>query len=228
MQEREYYDQFVWNANMANLDGAQEKAAVRTFGRYCSRVVQGYLEEFATVLPNSEKVRYILVSRRSTRKAGTRFYARGIDDDGCVANFVETEQIVEMSELVFTHLQIRGSVPAFFAQTGVNGIASEMLIERTAPLTLPVFTKHFEGLSRMYQRILAVNLLSDKKVEEKALSNFYEELVYSSKDTPFLRYQFYDFHEECKNNKFENSEALVDKLGAVIDNFGFTCYDVAQ
>lgn len=106
-------------------------------------MVQGYLEEFASVLPNNEKIRYILVSRRSTKKAGTRFYARGIDDDGCVANFVETEQIVEVSELVFTHLQIRGSVPAFFAQTGVNGIASEMVIERTAPLTLPAFTKHF-------------------------------------------------------------------------------------
>ena len=53
----------------------------------------------------------------------------------------------------------------------------------------------------MYQRIFAVNLLSDKKSEEKLLSNFYEELVHSS-STPFLRYQFYDFHEECRNNKF--------------------------
>lgn len=41
--EREYYNQFIWNANLANMDGSQEKSAVRTFGKYCSRVVQGYM-----------------------------------------------------------------------------------------------------------------------------------------------------------------------------------------
>jgi hypothetical protein len=33
-------------------------------------------------------------SRVSCRHAGTRYNARGITDDGAVANFVETEQIV--------------------------------------------------------------------------------------------------------------------------------------
>jgi hypothetical protein len=45
---------------------------------------------------------------------------------------------------------------------------------------------------------------------------------------PYLRYQFYDFHEECKNNRFENSERLLDQLAGVIDAFGFTCYDFTQ
>lgn len=31
------------------------------------------------------------MSRRSCKRAGTRYNARGIDDDGNVANFVETE-----------------------------------------------------------------------------------------------------------------------------------------
>ena len=69
-----------------------------------------------------------MISRRSSKKAGTRFYARGIDDEGNVANFVETEQIIDLDSLVFTHLQIRGSIPAFFAQTGINGLAGEMVI----------------------------------------------------------------------------------------------------
>jgi hypothetical protein len=105
---REYYDQFVWNLNLAQMDGCPNDTQSRLFLRYCQRVIQGYLEECSCMLPGSQKVRYILVSRRSSRKAGTRFYARGIDDLGSVANFCETEQIVEVSELVFTHLQIRG------------------------------------------------------------------------------------------------------------------------
>jgi len=38
-----------------------------------------------------KQIEYFLFSRRSIMKAGTRYNARGIDDDGNVANFVETE-----------------------------------------------------------------------------------------------------------------------------------------
>lgn len=37
----------------------------------------------------------ILISRRRFEMAGTRFNARGIDEEGNPANFVETEMIVE-------------------------------------------------------------------------------------------------------------------------------------
>ncbi len=36
----------------------------------------------------------ILISRRSINMGGTRFNSRGINDDGYVANFVETEIIL--------------------------------------------------------------------------------------------------------------------------------------
>jgi len=32
-----------------------------------------------------------LISRRSRKRAGTRYNARGLDDEGNVANFCETE-----------------------------------------------------------------------------------------------------------------------------------------
>jgi hypothetical protein len=44
--------------------------------------------EFTTLKPNGDSLKYFLISRRSNKKAGTRFYARGIDDEGNVANFV--------------------------------------------------------------------------------------------------------------------------------------------
>ena len=45
---------------------------------------------------------------------GTRFHARGIDDTGNVANFVETEQILVTDGVVFSYTMIRGSVPVFW------------------------------------------------------------------------------------------------------------------
>lgn len=59
-----------------------------------------------------------LISRLSCRRAGTRFNARGIDDEGSVANFVETETIIWHPSggaggngIGFSYCQTRGSVP---------------------------------------------------------------------------------------------------------------------
>lgn len=66
-----------------------------------------------------------LISRRSRYRAGTRYFRRGIDEDGNVANFNETEQMVfvdkpDSEEQKFPHLlsyvQTRGSVPVYWAE----------------------------------------------------------------------------------------------------------------
>ncbi|KAK8960533.1 Phosphoinositide phosphatase SAC1 [Platanthera guangdongensis] len=63
-----------------------------------------------------------LISRRSRHFAGTRYLKRGVNDNGRVANDVETEQIIldevagcckgKMSSVV----QMRGSIPLFWSQ----------------------------------------------------------------------------------------------------------------
>jgi len=49
--------------------------------------------------------------------AGTRYNARGVDEEGNAANFVETEMIIECSYIntLYSHVQIRGSVPVFWS-----------------------------------------------------------------------------------------------------------------
>ena len=41
----------------------------------------------------------MLVARRRWRMGGTRYHARGLDDDGNAANHTELEQIVYIKEL---------------------------------------------------------------------------------------------------------------------------------
>lgn len=55
---------------------------------------------------NGQTFFWSIVSRRSVHKAGTRFYSRGINDDGQVANFVETEQIVEYNGQRISFVQV--------------------------------------------------------------------------------------------------------------------------
>lgn len=72
-----------------------------------------------------------LISRRSRFRAGTRYFRRGIDHEGHVANFNETEQLllvegpatpgaqrtsVDDYAAKLSFVQIRGSVPLFWAE----------------------------------------------------------------------------------------------------------------
>jgi len=55
-----------------------------------SFISKGYVGNFKTNLLG-RKIQYYLITRRSCKKAATRYNARGLDDDGNVANFNETE-----------------------------------------------------------------------------------------------------------------------------------------
>ena len=57
-----------------------------------------------------------LISRRSTHRAGTRYYVRGVDEAGDVGNFVETEQIVSYGQFTCSIVQTRGSIPLLWTQ----------------------------------------------------------------------------------------------------------------
>lgn len=55
--------------------------------------MMGYFRQCSLSLPEETKVELILISRRSRHRAGVRMHCRGVDDEGHVANFVETEQV---------------------------------------------------------------------------------------------------------------------------------------
>jgi len=72
-----------------------------------------------------------LISRRSRFRAGTRYFRRGIDHEGHVANFNETEQILLLERQTtpgslpisdddyaakLSFVQIRGSIPVFWSE----------------------------------------------------------------------------------------------------------------
>lgn len=75
-----------------------------------------------------------LISRRSVLRSGTRFNARGIDDAGNAANFVETEQVVQIDESKYlSYVMVRGSVPIFWEQKGmIEGVELTRSSDQTA------------------------------------------------------------------------------------------------
>ena len=54
------------------------------------------------IAPPKELIEFniTLISRRSRHRAGTRYKRRGVDEEGYVANYVETEQVRYKSVLL--------------------------------------------------------------------------------------------------------------------------------
>lgn len=151
-----------------------------------------------------------LISRLSCRRAGTRFNSRGIDDDGHVANFVETETTFwSPGGIMFSYAQVRGSVPVFWEQAAdlVPG-RQKITVTRSPEGTQPSFNKHFDELEQTYGAVHVINLLSEHKPSEIELSDLYRNGIRhcplsrpgpdGSVDHALLRETHYDFHAETK------------------------------
>ncbi|KAK3329399.1 SacI homology domain-containing protein [Apodospora peruviana] len=151
-----------------------------------------------------------IISRLSCRRAGTRFNSRGIDDDGNVANFVETETTYwSPSGVVFSYAQVRGSVPVFWEQAaGLLPGQQKITITRSADGTQPAFDKHFAELEQAYGAVHVINLLSTSKPGELELTTLYHRGVQhcplsrpgekGSEDHALLKETRYDFHAETR------------------------------
>ena len=117
-----------------------------------------------------------LISRLSWKRAGARFMTRGIDDDGQVANFVETELILATDAVCLSYVQVRGSVPLFWQQpsAGLGTLQQRVEITRPPQASQPAFDKHFMDLLDHYHSVHAINLLGQKDAESM-LSMAYSE-----------------------------------------------------
>ncbi|KAJ1308885.1 hypothetical protein OPQ81_004572 [Rhizoctonia solani] len=113
-----------------------------------------------------------MISRLGWKRAGTRFNTRGVDDDGNVANFVETETIFATNDVSWSYVQIRGSIPLFWEQQGLQIGGQRIQITRAQGASQPAFERHFAQLIEEYETVHIINLLGTKE-NETALTAAY-------------------------------------------------------
>jgi hypothetical protein len=175
-----------------------------------------------------------LISRLSCKRAGTRFNARGIDDDGNVANFVETETVFwSPSSVCFSYVQVRGSVPVFWEQVaGLIPGQQKISITRSAEATQPAFDKHFDNLELAYGAIHVVNLLSNEKPGELDLTNRYRHHISrsalnnthekeSAHDHELLQLTDFDFHAETRAVGYESASIISQLISHSAEGFAY-------
>ncbi|MCJ1313415.1 inositol polyphosphate 5-phosphatase [Agyrium rufum] len=191
-------------------------------------------------LPSHLPSSLTLISRLSCRRAGTRFNSRGIDDDGNVANFVETETVYWYpSGICYSYVQVRGSIPIFWEQTaGLLPNQQKIQITRSVEATQPAFDKHFHDLLSKYSTVHILNLLSETKPGEVELTERYNYHINHThlnansatkksrepSNHMLIQKTEFDFHAETRGS-FESANLIRRKIQAHVDGFAYFLSD---
>lgn len=176
----------------------------------------------------STPLTFALITRRSRYRAGTRYFTRGIDEQGHVANFNETEQILTLNEgsgsmggfasvdtvqngkagsnsgsdlQVLSFVQTRGSVPAYWAEVNTLHYVPSLQI-RGVETALDAAKKHFDEQIRIYGDNYLVNLVNQKGRENR-VKKAYEQIVENLVSSPTQATQA----DRITNEKFRQIES---------------------
>lgn len=229
-----FQEEYMWNSFLMQevityrdrLD-ANSKQILDEEG-FLTTVIRGFAETFVTYIKRL-KVGLTVISKQSWKRAGTRFNARGVDDEGNVANFVETELIMFSSQYCYSFNQIRGSIPVFWEQD-TSLINPKVQITRSMEATQPIFDEHFMNLINEYGPVHIVNLLSTKSAEIE-LSQRYKAHLRNSQKLKLGQDIFlteFDFHKETAQEGFSGVQKVIPKILDSLLVAGYFSYDVKE
>ncbi|EGR30494.1 hypothetical protein IMG5_130860, partial [Ichthyophthirius multifiliis] len=170
----------------------------------------------------TESERNILKRKWTKYRNLYKKYKKSIDEEGNVANFTEIEQFFFYQNYCCSHIQIRGTVPTFWGQTGIS---AKTKITRGYEYTNSAFLKHFDDLRNTYKYVLSVNLMKKHNENEQLVTESYEAHL-KNNCLDFVRYRFFDFHTVCKDQRYEKVNPTIKELHEMSVNFGFFAEDI--
>ncbi|CAN1798706.1 Phosphoinositide phosphatase SAC6 [Linum perenne] len=208
---RQAEPRFLWNNYM------MEVIIDNKLDPYLLPVIQGSFQNFQAAI-GKEIVEVTLIARRCTRRNGTRMWRRGADADGYVANFVESEQIVQMNGYTASCVQIRGSMPFLWEQ--IVDLTYKPKYDIIKPEEAPrVAERHFLDLRKKYGSVIAIDLVNTHGGEGHLSEKF------SSAVQPVLsddvRYVHFDFHQICGHVHFERLSILYEQIVDFLEKSGY-------
>ncbi|KAK0230560.1 inositol polyphosphate phosphatase [Armillaria fumosa] len=233
-------ERFVWNEYIARsllefrerLDPQEREDLDRC--HFIILAIQGYvgISSMALPMPPTDGKPAIatlsLISRLGSKRAGTRFNTRGVDDDGNCANFVETEILFTTDQHTVSYVQVRGSVPLFWEQQGLQTFGQRIQITRPHA-SQPAFERHFAHLTEEYGGVHVVNLLGSKE-NETILTSAYGRHLHIARGVfgESLGITHFDFHNAVRIGGHDSVIRELRRMEPItdhVDQYGFTMCD---
>lgn len=215
-------DRFFWNRYVSSdlIDAARILPPADQFAasQFIQPMIYGVVSIQHTTIHNKRAL-FGIITRRSRFRAGTRYFRRGIDSQGNVANYNETEQLLTVEgQHVFSYVQTRGSVPAYWGE--VNDLRYKPMLKIGENVGVDAAKAHFDNQIKEYGKNILVNLVNSKGYE-LPVKEAYERII-SALGEKDLVYIYFDFHKECSKMRWYRVDVLLEKLISVgLTDFGF-------
>lgn len=200
--DRFFYNKFLQTdlINYRNLGSRTQPGTQPAIDPFILPCMLGMFEIKQTKF-KSTPLSLTLISRRSRYRGGTRFFTRGVDEDGHVANYNETEQVVVLNESstgmagfagstdmqsgklggsdgretqIMSYVQTRGSVPTYWSEINSLRYTPKLQVRGTDPAT-PAAARHFDEQIRIYGDNYLINLVNQKG-RERSVKESYEKM----------------------------------------------------
>ncbi|TFY57215.1 hypothetical protein EVG20_g8632 [Dentipellis fragilis] len=244
-----FNDRYAWNYHLY-LTAFKDRDMASIKGHWILPLVHGHVDQ-AKLNVLGRVVYVTLIARRSRHYAGARYLKRGVNDEGNVANEVETEQII--SEALTTpfyypsqqrhsgegvryrlnpnytsYVQYRGSIPIYWTQE-LNSMSPKPPIEIS--VIDPFYTaasRHFDDLFKRYGApIMILNLIKRREPqprESKLLDEYTRCVEYLNQFLPLEKkmvYRAWDMSRAYKEKTQDVISYLEDLAEESIQMTGF-------
>ncbi|KAF7994518.1 hypothetical protein HCN44_003990 [Aphidius gifuensis] len=203
---------FVWNAYLL-----EDLSSRPEHSKFCLPIIHGFVS-LNTVHINGLTINWGLISRRSVHRAGTRLFSRGIDGNGNVSNYVETEQIIEVNGDRSSFVQIRGSIPLYWQQGPNLKYKPKPQLNQNEDHQVAC-SRHIDAQIFHYGKQILINLIDHHGAEEILEKSFRD--VISRIGNQNVRYEAFDFHAECRHMRWDRLNILMDRLSHDQEQMGY-------
>ncbi|KAL5225871.1 hypothetical protein ABZP36_012510 [Zizania latifolia] len=225
-----YGTMFVWNEFLTRGIRNTLKSTIWTVA-----LVYGFFKQDKLAISGKD-IMLTLIARRSRHYAGTRYLKRGVNDEGKVANDVETEQIIFDDMLgprqISSVVQNRGSIPLFWSQETSRLNLKPDIILHEKDKNYEATKLHFENLrSRYGNPIIILNLIKvcERKPRESILRREFDKAIKSINNglpgENHLRFLHWDLH---KNSQSKSTNALQVLLKVAFEALNLTEFFYCQ
>jgi hypothetical protein len=175
---------FFWNYNLNHAFISQGLSS------WITPVTNAWADH-RSVNVRGKNVTMAVISRRSSKRQGLRYIKRGTNEDGDVANFALTEQLMQIQSnattaegddhpITTSFIQLRGSIPLFWHQPDIWKLKPSIQIEKNLTAHIESLRKHLHSIVVNYLRPsgkVSSNIFEIKAADRQINSLYFLNLV---------------------------------------------------
>jgi synaptojanin len=185
----DYSGRFVWNSNLISELSvfrcrlSNEERTIFDKGRFYITLIRGYVQSETFGTGGSGRI--TLISRQDSRKIGHMFGPACMDDEGNVANYVETEVVIYTGDHLVAFSIVKGNVPLFWKLDN-HLLTTKIEFPRSEDASRHAFVRFFETMCTEYNMVYVIDALSSKGSQPELSQRYAHSIHALQKEYPEL------------------------------------------